>query len=478
MTYPFQILNKMKVLKISIWFLPLLFLICMVSCTEEGFEFPDSEPLITGDMEINALPGANITIEASVTDPAGLKSVSLVYDEWSLSETFSVGESAVEYNVSHNLTVPETAVEGSSHDLKIVAENVNGISKEYTVTISLNQDTGMPVIENKTDVGIAFLQEGVDATLVIDVTDNQSIATFSITGANLSDKVDVNAASYTYTKELNIQVSGVYEFEVMAKDAEGNESSMTVKVAAFEPFEKMYLADVSTDAELVSDLMGVPMLVNGYDAQDSLGKVFEAHYYNAAAGTEIRFLPNKETFSELTLGSGDESGMLSIGSDASVAPIVLNEVGYNKISFDLRDLTYQVEAYTPTDSVYEYTIVMGTGVKVDGESTCINNEDGSDGACWWFGSGKKFTRDENNPYVFYGEMELYDYDPEQSGETGFILGANLSGWSDFWRFDQGENPDATVLNGGSNYNFGENEYGTYDVVFDTHLNRFKMTPKQ
>ena len=452
-----------------------LMAIMALSCEEDAFQLPESEPRIEGSRQFRGIPGEAVRIQLSVTDPVGLKNVSLNYDTWNLNESFSIsGETSFE--LSYELDVPGDAENGSMHALLLQAINSNDVMSTDTVTLVLNGDKEAPSIIPTGANGIHFLVEGPDATLAFEVIDDQQLATVLIVGGSLSEEVTVNSRSFVYNKELNFLQSGIYEFEVTATDADGNSTTETLTLVAQEPFDAMYLADVATDEALVSDLMGVPMLINSSEDTLRAGKAFVANYYNASQDTEIRFIPNKTSFEPFTIGA-DAEGNLKVAVDAAVTPMVLSDIGYYQITLELEDLSYTIEKYTPEDTVYEYTTVIGTGVKVNGESTCVDNTTELDGTCWHFKSAKRLVKDEINPYLFHAELEIFDYDPSTEGESGFILGANETGWQHFWRFDKEKDPDVTVLNGGSNFRFLDGESGTYLIRFDTHLNRVQVTPK-
>lgn len=292
--------------------------VVFTACSRDEFEFPSSEPRITGDQDLRSLPGATLNISVLITDPVGVSVVSLTYPDWGVAEVRNLSDALTNYNFTFDLVVPNTATVGSIHEMTVLATNLNGIEKSFTIRLTLDADITMPTINNLTPTGIAFLATGDDLTLEIEATDDMEIATFSINGSNISDVLTVNANSYTYRKKLDIQVEGIYDFEVVVTDNDGNQAQETIQIAAFKPFEKMYLADVSTDEELNNDLMGVPMLIDNLSG-DSLGKVFVARYYNATANTPVRFLSNNETFSNLTIGVA-EPGQLKVGN--GLTPIV------------------------------------------------------------------------------------------------------------------------------------------------------------
>lgn len=453
------------------------FLALTFSCVEEGFELPDSEARMTNTSVTRALPGGTAQVSATISDPVGLSTVALQYAAWNLNEQIDVA-GATSYDLAYELSVPAEAEKGSTHELVLAVTNTNGVTVQDTLSLMLNMDTEGPSIINNTATGIIFLVDGNDVTLDLKIEDAEDISTLTVKNEVFSDEVTINAVSYQYKKSLNFLKSGSYAFEVSATDVSGNTSTEVVTVVAQEPFEQMYLADVATDAALQEALMGVPIRTEATADAALVGKAFVAKYYNATAGTEIRFIPQKDSFAPLTIGAGEAAGTLAVASDATVAPITLSEVGYYEIALNLEEMTYTAETYTPADSIYAYTMVMGTGVKVNGASTCEQNADPSVTQCWHFRSGKKLTNDAANPYRFTATLEFYDQDESRDNEGGMILGANENGWSDFWRFDNSEEPEASVLNGGSNFTFTNDELGTYTFTFDTHLNYVRLTPKK
>ncbi len=461
-----------------------ILLVCLSSCTEESVDV-SSEPSFNLQEVITSLPGESFTITGLVSDPAGIKSVRFEYAPWSLDKVIEVDPSITQYPFEFSFSIPDTETEGSTHLINIISTNGGDKESSTQVEIVLSGDNQLPEIAmaSPSDGGTYILGSGSEFNLSFTVSDNKEISTVEIVGVGLNETVEVNAASYSFDKAVDFVFAGTFDLSITATDVSGNKATknLSVKIEESLQFEKMYLADVSSDAELVSDLFGVPMLIDGFESTDSLGVVFEANYYNSTANTEIRFIPQKASFAPFAFGAGDSAGELAIGSDATVNPIVLSEVGYYNIVINLSTMTYTIETYSPTDDTFEYIIIMGTGVKVDGASTCVSNSDGADDNCWWFGSGKPLTVDSNNPYLFSATVELYDHDPEGDGNNGFILGANYDDWSPFWRFDQGDalgvEPDATVPNGGNNYIFDESAFGTYTFVFDTHLNRVKILPQ-
>lgn len=107
---------------------------------------------------------------------------------------------------------------------------------------------------------------------------------------------------------------------------------------------KLYLCDVYTEAELNSDIFGVPMRI------DKVGDgQYVARYYNEKADNKIYFSGNKTDFSDVY--GVDDEGYWSSGSNLDdVKPIVLPEADkYYEISIDENEGTVDVKTYEVAD---------------------------------------------------------------------------------------------------------------------------------
>jgi len=85
-----------------------------------------------------------------------------------------------------------------------------------------------------------------------------------------------------------------------------------------------------------------------------------------------------------------------------------------------------------------------------------------------------FDKDPVNPYLFIKTVKLGTPPGQTYNTTQFIFTTN-NGWSNFWRFDNGTDPETTVYNGGTNTDIPITSTPvTYKVTFDTWLNRAKF----
>ena len=461
----------------------LLTLFLAIACSDDE-PTVSSEPVLDIQSTVTGLPGETFTMTGLVSDPAGIQSIRLNYANWSLDKIITLDAAITQYELRYAFKVPGSEEVGSTHTIGVEVTNAGGNVSSGEVMITLSKDNEDPEIDfsSPNDGGTYILGTGPEFSLSFEVTDNNQIESVELIGLGFNEVVSVNSANYSFDQEIDFAFAGPFEFTVIATDNSGNRatSNLSFNIEESLKFDKMYLADVASGDELNSDAFGVPARINGFTQPDSAGVIFEALYYSASANTEIRFIPQKSSFGPFSFGAGAGAGELVMGSDASVDPIVLPDVGYYRIMLNLTSLSYTMETYNPSDTPFSQVYLIGTGVRVNGESTCVNNNDASE-SCWDFASGKALTADGSNPYLYTATVELFDHDPAGDGNNGFILGANPAGWSPFWRFDPGNvldlEPEFTVPNGGDHYIFSAAKYGTYHFEFDTHLNRVKAIPQ-
>ncbi|MEM6395136.1 MAG: hypothetical protein AAF741_02225 [Bacteroidota bacterium] len=469
--------------KVGFYILAATILLIGLACEDDMISV-DSTPQLELVEEISGLPGETIVFSGLLSDPAGVRDIRITYEPWFLDKVIEVTPGVTQFELAYSFLIPADEVIGSEHLVTVTAANPGDNDMTSQIRVTISGDNSQPVISisSPNDGGTFILGPGAEFSLDISANDDQGIGSVRIAGFGINEEVEVNDVSYSFNREIDFSLSGQFTVNVSVTDLAGNTSSAsrTVNIEESLRFDRMFLADVDTDAELNSDVFGVPMLINGSTDPTTEGVIFEALYYNKEANQEIRFIPQKSSFAPFAFGAGPGPNELAIGTDATVNPIVLPEVAYYRIIIDFTSLTYTLETFEPTDPTFDFIILIGTGVTVNGESTCTSNADGSE-LCYNFGSGKELTPDPENPYRFFADIELFDYDPVGDGNNGFILGANKTGWVPFWRFDVGDAvgtfPDTTVPGGGGNFIFGPEVYGEYFFEFDTFLNRVRITPR-
>ncbi|WP_299664617.1 hypothetical protein [uncultured Polaribacter sp.] len=448
----------------------------MVSCNDDDSLSVDSIPEFQSvDVVISSLPGELFTFKGVVSDPAGIKSVNISYEPWFLNKKIVKDSLPETYEISYSFRVPEDAVDNSIHTIPIAVSNAGDKTTTQNIVITLDKDIENPSIQiaQPVDGSTVLIGSGIEVNLEITVTDKE-LAEFKIESDVLNETIAVSGATYTYTKALDIADPKSYHFVITSTDVSGNSATKTVVVNVLNQlsFDVMYMTDVKDASLLSSDLFGIPFTTSASTASTEDGFVFTAKYYSPQVNSEVRFLAQKGSFSPYTFGADSTtSGGLVLSNSANVNPIVLPQKGYYEIQMDLRDSSYTITPYTPSDTTFDQVYIIGTGVYIDDTiSTCTNNSTGGI-TCWNFASGKPFVKNANNDYLWSIDVTLKE-EPNNSGDNGFILNANAAGWSPFWRLDDGTEPTATVPNGGVNYIFPDSALGKdYTFKFDTHLNR-------
>ncbi|XCF07797.1 hypothetical protein ABI125_08025 [Tamlana crocina] len=467
----------MKTKKLGVLMIASLLLL-VIGCSDDDSVKTDSVPEVTLlTKSISSLPGETFIIKGTLVDPAGVQSVNLKYEPWFLDKTIIKNDSVYKtYELDYKFKVPEDAIEGSQHTILITVTNQGGNQSTENLVVTLDQDIASPTVQinNPTNGATVLIGDGIEIELDIAVAD-QELAEFKIESTVLNETMPISGTSYVYSNSLDISNPGKYDFTITVTDASGNTTTEMVYVNVLNEllFDVMYVADVSDNAALNTDLFGVPYATEASTATGEDGYVFTARYYAATEDAELRFIPQKGSFEPYAFGAGEAPGVLAIGTDSTVSPIVLPQVGYYEVTIDVKNLTYTVNTYTPTDDAFDQVYILGRGVFVGNSSTCVNNTTGAT-QCWHFNSGKPFSVDSNNPYLWTLDISVDDQ-PNDEGANGFILNANASGWAPFWRVDDAADPEATVPGGGANYVFPDDALGKdYKVVFDTHLNRLTL----
>ena len=271
--------------------------------------------------------------------------------------------------------------------------------------------------------------------------------------------------------------AATYNLSITAVDKAGLETkkNSTITVSEMPDFAKMYLTDVTDAAQLNSDVFGIPMLVERTGAY-----TYKARYYSEAAGTKVRFIPQKTDFSPICFGiDPNDNKVLTDDPDISL-PIVLPAKGYYEINFNIKTGVYTFASYIPADA----PIAIGSPMM-------LNSSDPAAGSIplriglvgggipnagsWNTAEPLILNQNSENKYQFSVEMNL-----TAGTEIEFIIQTQHSwGWwpEPYWRWDRGEDPELNVANGGENpAKWQIKKSGKYIFKFDSHLKRSKFYP--
>lgn len=475
-----------------LWNVVLLSLMLTAGFTLQSCSSDDDYPTVDGlaptldiTTAIQTEPGRDFTITGVTKDADGLKSIRLVNDSLHLDKTIDFltyyPDSLLHtYNLSYKYAGQSTWNENEAFPVEITVTDVGGRTTTKTVNVTTDGDFSNPTFTSAPSSSLTVLLQNPKLTLNTTVADNKNLGYIKvfIPGLNINDSVLISGKEYKFTKTYDLPATeGSYEMTLTVGDAAGNKTTTnsTIKVSDLPDFTRMYLADVDNTEQLNSDLYGVPMLI------EHTGKYqYTAHYYNKAAGTKVRFIPQLTDFQPICFAVDPSTGLLT--SDPSVGePIVLNETGYVEIKFNTVTGDWSVDKWTPTTKKMTLdgttTVDFKDGSGAQPAQICLAGS-GLPGTPSWTTNQNNnafiLYQDKNNPYRLYREMKL-----EKGTKVSFTISqTHWWGWwpEPYWRFDGSDENGANVLNGGDNMKeVTVPATGTYLFEFDYALLRSRIT---
>lgn len=493
---------KKHFLNATLWaFLSLA--LCMTGCSDDdGYPDVDGQTpaMVLAADHIQSGAGHKFTIEGKLTDTDGIASIRLQCADLYLDKTIDLieiyGAPKTEYDLSYSYDLKRDEI-GERFTVTVTVTDVGGRQVSQEVLVTMDGDFENPVFTLAPDNMIAvLLKEGEvpKFTLNLSMTDDRGLDYFTIDIEGLEGfeqlRVDAEGkTAFEYSKEFVMPNKNQdYPITISLFDKSGKKvvCSSLISVTDIIDFEKMYLADVATVAELNSDVFGVPMRI------EHIGEYqYRARYYCQKAGTEIYFIPQKTDFAPVCFGldPADETQLIN---DVKAKPIVLTEANvYYDITFDILYKTYDIKTYSIADAIDPVPHEFGS----------ISLDTWNDGGSWlqefYFGymtgnprEVQRFTQDATNPHLYYLDEPLF----LEAGTTmNFVIhNWHHDGWWNYctWRVDDSATAEIFGYYGGrvnpawteKNWvgdNWAKpmvNVTGNYKLIFDAHLGRAKVVP--
>lgn len=468
----------------------LLVLLFFLSGCSDDDKFTDVDGLpptiVLGSSNIKTEPGRAFIIKAKVEDKDGLQSINLRNAAFHLDKTIDLTlADSVTYLFDLNYEFEtHKDLEGDSFNLDITVTDLGGRSVKETVLVTMDGDFTNPVFTIAPDAAVTVLLK----------TETRLNVKFTVEDDKALDLVTIKIPELNYTKEITTftnsgktlefndpialpSIVASYNLSILAQDKSGlqTEKNSVITVSEMPDFSKMYLIDVANASQLNSDIFGIPMLIEHTGAY-----TYRARYYSEAAGTEVRFAPQKTDFSPICFGKDPvNNAILTDDPDVSL-PIVLPAKGYYEIIFNVKTGVYSVKSYVPTDTPLAIGSPMYLNAS-DPAAGTIPLQIGLVGSgvpnagSWNTAEPLILKQNSDNKFQFSVEMTLV-----AGAEIEFIIQAQHSwGWwpEPFWRWERGEDPEVNIANGGENpAKWKVKTSGKYMFKFDSHLKRSKFYP--
>lgn len=427
---------------------------------------------------IKAEHGRDFYIDGKIEDKDGLKSIHLKCTDISLDKIIDLAKDSIIYTFDLNYKFKvRKDIEGQSFDVQITATDLGGRITEKTLLLTMDGDFRAPVFTVAPDGDITVLVKSeTKLNLKFTVEDDKALASVDIVIPEISYNKKITAftnagKTLVFSDPLILPaVPATYNLEIVAADKADLKVTKKVKITVSEmpDFAKMYVTSEKDAAKLSSDIFGIPMLIDRIAPY-----TYKAIYYSEKAGTEIRFIPQKNDFGPICFGV-DPSDRNKLADNPEVSePIVLPAKGYYEINFNVQTAVYTVNTHTPSG----IPVPIGSPIFLDGPtSQTIPLEIGLVGGglpnkdSWNTRDPYPLIQDTTNPFLFTTELTL-----EKGAIVEFIISAkhNWGWWPEpFWRWDRAKDPEANVSNGGENPDKWEiKSSGKYVFKFDSYLKR-------
>lgn len=447
----------------------------LYSCNNEA-SFSGDAPNFVLDVEksqLEPVPGTYMYLRGVANAENSLKSVRIKIEDWELDKTITMKSNDVKtYNVDYKFMAPDDADSEKDAEINVMITDNAGLQTQYLFFTSATGDNSIPKIYANKNIRLELKDE---YDLENEFEDRVFILSFDVTDDKLLSEVKVECEELQYEKSVSVDASdfhfeenfsmpdaNVYNFKITASDHNGNVATKELAVLGIKDYDVMYLANVDTDAELNSDLYGVPM-----ETIKDKRFCFHALYYTLEENTEVRFLKSETTFSASTFGYNSENEFLAEADIENVSPIVLPKKNqYYKVSLDLENQIITVEEVIPSADPYATTeigLLRGATGWVDAKPV------------WAPANKNVMTKNNNNSYLMYVDLDV----SRSFNILAFTFTANA--WNPCFYFRTAQEPDIVVKKNGNNganaqFPYSIDQDTKYRFYLDTYTNRSWAVP--
>jgi hypothetical protein len=336
--------------------------------------------------------------------------------------------------------------------------------------VSVPEVKDPPIVTLTNEIIVTTL--GTEFYLEADLADSAGIKSFTVRYDDwylyntISLKDTTSNYPHTYHVKYKFRMpdtaaNRTHSIDLIATNIGNKETTAQYKVLLNADFPKMYVTETLDATILTKDLFGVPALIDKIADYN-----YSATYYSSQPNTKIWFVPSKTTAKPFAYGLDPKDPTKLTGDFNTAQPIVLSAKGYYSVKYNTLNLSYSITRLADPDpsKAFPQVAFVGRGFF---DYPNMNWQNALPDIIL-------FDKDPVNPYLFTKTIKM-GVPPGQSYNTAqFILTTN-NGWADFWRFDNGSDPETAVWNGGTNTDIAISASPvTYKVTFDTWLNRVKF----
>lgn len=419
-------------------YLLVLQLCLLVGCQKDDDVSPLGVPsfqINTETSQLEPVPGELMYIRGLATAELNLKTIEIKIPAWELNKSIDLsGFASNSFDLDYKFLAPEDAG-AQDVDLTVVVTDESGTYNAQQFTISATGSAALPEIylnrdimqELPSSIALKLMGDTYTYPLSIDLYDTVGLKSVEVSCEELdgySRSISISGNEYTFADNLSLP-NGIYNIVVEATNSSNNvtkgEFSLVVSAYDLVKYDKLYLADVDTAADLTADLYGIPYLANEIDADNYR---YSALYYSREANTEVRFVAAKDNF-DVCFGANaqDQTKLVAGDNTINVTPIILTKAEqYYNISIDLA-----------TGSVSVEEVSMGTDPNAEsdwGIMCMLGFPDIATSGSEVFANVKSMTSVGDNTYLRSIDIDLSS---SVAGWMKFYFCDNDS-WSPYWKF--------------------------------------------
>lgn len=349
--------------------------------------------------------------------------------------------------------------------LSCILIGIAGCKKEKEVIPNV---TNVPEVTLSNEIIITTL--GSDFFMEADLADESGLKSFSLryddwflfNTISLEDLGNPKSYKLKYKFKMpDTAANKIHSITLITTNIGNKQTSKQYKVSINTDFPKMYLTETTDPMQLANDYFGVPMVVEKVGSYS-----YEAKYYSSAPNSKIWFIPVKSSAKPIAYGLDPANPTKLTGDFNTAKPIVLPNVGYYQISFNTLNLSYTVTpmAAPNPSGAFPQVSIAGRGFT---EFPNMNYQNELPNIIL-------LDKDPVNPYLFSRVVKLGVPAGQSYNTASFIFTTN-NGWTNFWRFDNANDPEKTVFGGGTEASVNISSVPvTCKITFDTYLNRVKL----